>query len=37
MYRCIVLDVDGTLTDERGVIHHEVVEALEELLSLIHI
>ena len=31
MYRCIVLDVDGTLTDERGVIHHEVVEALEEL------
>ena len=28
---CLAVDLDGTLTDERGVIHHEVVEVLERL------
>jgi len=28
---CLAVDLDGTLTDEEGVIHHEVVEALEQL------
>lgn len=28
---CIAVDLDGTLTDEAGVIHHEVLEALERL------
>ncbi len=31
MIECVVVDVDGTLTDERGVIHHRVVAALEKL------
>ena len=31
MFRCLAVDVDGTLTDERGLIRHEVVEALERL------
>ena len=30
---CLAVDLDGTLTDEHGVIHHEVVEALERLKS----
>jgi len=28
---CLAVDLDGTLTDSEGVIHHEVVEALERL------
>ena len=28
---CLAVDLDGTLTDEEGVIHHEVLEALERL------
>ncbi len=31
--RMIVVDVDGTLTDERGVVRHEVIKALEDLSS----
>jgi len=31
MIRCVAVDVDGTLTDREGVIHHEVVAALERL------
>ncbi|MEM4640844.1 MAG: HAD hydrolase family protein, partial [Thermofilum sp.] len=28
---CLAVDLDGTLTDEKGVIRHEVVRALEML------
>ncbi len=28
---CLAVDLDGTLTDSEGVIHHEAVEALERL------
>lgn len=36
-YKCLAVDVDGTLTDERGLIRHEVVEALERLSGRLHV